>query len=80
MPAVTRWCMESAVTSAPAKWTLPLVFAACDTGFAPVHSLIEHALSLAAARMRWKSPSIRRSPLRIQPASARVQSSSKEKT
>ena len=29
--------------------TLPLVFAACDTGFAPVHSLIEHALSLAAA-------------------------------
>lgn len=24
----------------------PLVFAACDTGFAPVHSLIEHALSL----------------------------------
>ncbi|HMO44997.1 MAG TPA: 2Fe-2S iron-sulfur cluster-binding protein [Rubrivivax sp.] len=29
--------------------TLPLVFAACDTGFAPVHSLIEHALSLDAA-------------------------------
>jgi len=25
---------------------LPLVFAACDTGFAPVKSLIEHALSL----------------------------------
>jgi CDP-4-dehydro-6-deoxyglucose reductase len=29
--------------------TLPLVFAACDTGFAPVQSLIEHALSLDAA-------------------------------
>ncbi len=28
---------------------LPLVFAACDTGFAPVKSLIEHALSLDAA-------------------------------
>ena len=27
----------------------PLVFAACDTGFAPVKSLIEHALSLDAA-------------------------------
>lgn len=27
----------------------PLVFAACDTGFAPVRSLIEHALSLDAA-------------------------------
>ena len=28
---------------------LPLVFAACDTGFAPVKSLIEHALSLDAS-------------------------------
>lgn len=27
----------------------PLVFAACDTGFAPIRSLIEHALSLDAA-------------------------------
>ncbi|MDP1646993.1 MAG: 2Fe-2S iron-sulfur cluster-binding protein [Rubrivivax sp.] len=27
----------------------PLVFAACDTGFAPVQSLIEHALSVDAA-------------------------------
>jgi CDP-4-dehydro-6-deoxyglucose reductase, E3 len=29
--------------------TQPLVFAACDTGFAPVKSLIEHAMSLEAA-------------------------------
>lgn len=29
--------------------TRPLVFAACDTGFAPVNSLIEHALSRDAA-------------------------------
>ncbi len=29
--------------------THPLVFAACDTGFAPVKSLIEHALSLDTA-------------------------------
>lgn len=28
---------------------LPLVFAACDTGFAPVKSLIEHAMSLDTA-------------------------------
>jgi CDP-4-dehydro-6-deoxyglucose reductase len=28
---------------------LPLVFAACDTGFAPIRSLIEHALSLDSA-------------------------------
>ena len=28
----------------------PLVFAACDTGFAPVKSLIEHALALDAAQ------------------------------
>jgi len=27
----------------------PLVFAACDTGFAPIRSLIEHAMSLDAA-------------------------------
>ena len=32
-----------------AESTHPLVFAACDTGFAPVKSLIEHALSLDAA-------------------------------
>jgi NAD(P)H-flavin reductase len=32
----------------------PLVFAACDTGFAPVKSLIEHALSLDA----WPSVSL----------------------
>lgn len=32
-----------------AEGTLPLVFVACDTGFAPVKSLIEHALSLDAA-------------------------------
>jgi hypothetical protein len=32
-----------------AEAPLPLVFAACDTGFAPVKSLIEHALSLDAA-------------------------------
>ena len=29
--------------------THPLVFAACDTGFAPIKSLIEHALSLDSA-------------------------------
>jgi CDP-4-dehydro-6-deoxyglucose reductase len=29
--------------------THPLVFAACDTGFAPIKSLIEHALSLDTA-------------------------------
>jgi CDP-4-dehydro-6-deoxyglucose reductase len=28
---------------------LPLVFATCDTGFAPIKSLVEHALSLDAA-------------------------------
>ncbi|MDE2614005.1 MAG: 2Fe-2S iron-sulfur cluster binding domain-containing protein [Burkholderiales bacterium] len=32
-----------------AEGTQPLVFAACDTGFAPIKSLIEHALSLEAA-------------------------------
>lgn len=32
-----------------AEGLLPLVFVACDTGFAPVKSLIEHALSLDAA-------------------------------
>jgi CDP-4-dehydro-6-deoxyglucose reductase len=32
-----------------AERTHPLVFAACDTGFAPVKSLIEHALSLDTA-------------------------------
>jgi CDP-4-dehydro-6-deoxyglucose reductase, E3 len=32
-----------------AEGTHPLVFAACDTGFAPVKSLIEHALSLDSA-------------------------------
>ncbi len=29
--------------------TKPLVFVACDTGFAPIRSLVEHALSLDAA-------------------------------
>lgn len=29
--------------------TLPLVFVACDTGFAPIKSLIEHAMSLDSA-------------------------------
>jgi CDP-4-dehydro-6-deoxyglucose reductase len=32
-----------------AEGSMPLVFAACDTGFAPIKSLIEHALSLDAA-------------------------------
>ncbi len=32
-----------------AEGTRPLVFAACDTGFAPIKSLIEHALALDAA-------------------------------
>ena len=32
-----------------AEGSRPLVFAACDTGFAPVKSLIEHALALDAA-------------------------------
>ena len=32
-----------------AEGNRPLVFAACDTGFAPIKSLIEHALSLDAA-------------------------------
>ena len=32
-----------------AEGSLPLVFAACDTGFAPIKSLIEHALSLDAS-------------------------------
>lgn len=32
-----------------ADGTRPLVFAACDTGFAPIKSLIEHAMSLDAA-------------------------------
>jgi len=32
-----------------AEGSRPLVFAACDTGFAPIKSLIEHALALDAA-------------------------------
>ncbi len=42
--AVTLWgpSGEFVLTDAPR----PLVFAACDTSFAPVNSLIEHALSL----------------------------------
>ncbi len=32
-----------------AEGSRPLVFAACDTGFAPIKSLIEHALALEAA-------------------------------
>ena len=37
----------------------PLVFAACDTGFAPVKSLIEHAMALEAAEslsVIWLAP------------------------
>ena len=36
-------------TSCWPRATRPLVFAACDTGFAPIKSLIEHALALDAA-------------------------------
>ena len=42
--AVTLWGPNGEFVLAESPH--PLVFAACDTGFAPVHSLIEHALSL----------------------------------
>ncbi len=45
--AVTVWGPDGDFVLADES--LPLVFAACDTGFAPVKSLIEHALSLDAA-------------------------------
>ncbi len=44
---VTLW--GPAGTFVLADGPQPLVFAACDTGFAPVKSLIEHALSLDAS-------------------------------
>ncbi len=42
--AITLWGPSGEFVLADAPH--PLVFAACDTGFAPVNSLIEHALSL----------------------------------
>jgi CDP-4-dehydro-6-deoxyglucose reductase, E3 len=45
--AVTVWGPDGEFVLADES--LPLVFAACDTGFAPVKSLIEHALSLDAS-------------------------------
>jgi|CXWL01.1.fsa_nt_gi CDP-4-dehydro-6-deoxyglucose reductase len=45
--AVTVWGPSGEFVLADAP--NPLVFAACDTGFAPIKSLIEHALSLDAA-------------------------------
>jgi len=45
--AVTVWGPDGDFVLADES--LPLVFAACDTGFAPVKSLIEHALSLDAS-------------------------------
>jgi CDP-4-dehydro-6-deoxyglucose reductase len=45
--AVTLWGPSGRFVLA--EDTRPLVFAACDTGFAPVKSLIEHALSLDSA-------------------------------
>ena len=45
--AVTVWGPNGDFVLADAPH--PLVFAACDTGFAPVKSLIEHALSLDAS-------------------------------
>jgi CDP-4-dehydro-6-deoxyglucose reductase, E3 len=45
--AVTVW--GPAGNFVLAEGTRPLVFAACDTGFAPIKSLIEHALALDAA-------------------------------
>ncbi len=46
--AVTLWGPQGRFVLADDE-SHPLVFAACDTGFAPVKSLIEHALSLDAA-------------------------------
>jgi len=45
--AVTLWGPEGNFVLADGQ--RPLVFAACDTGFAPIKSLIEHALSLDVA-------------------------------
>ena len=45
--AVTLWGPEGEFVLADGQ--RPLVFAACDTGFAPIKSLIEHALSLDVA-------------------------------
>ncbi|RYF14969.1 MAG: 2Fe-2S iron-sulfur cluster binding domain-containing protein [Comamonadaceae bacterium] len=45
--ALTLWGPYGSFTLAQA--TQPLVFVACDVGFAPVKSLVEHALSLDAA-------------------------------
>ncbi len=45
--AVTVWGPQGEFVLAES--TRPLVFAACDTAFAPVKSLIEHALALDAA-------------------------------
>lgn len=45
--ALTVWGPHGSFTLADASQ--PLVFVACDQGFAPVKSLIEHALSLDAA-------------------------------
>lgn len=45
--AITLWGPEGHFVLADGQ--RPLVFVACDTGFAPVKSLIEHALSLDAA-------------------------------
>lgn len=45
--ALTLWGPYGSFTLEDAS--LPLVFVACDEGFAPVRSLIEHALSLDAA-------------------------------
>ncbi len=45
--AVTVWGPEGEFVLAES--TRPLVFAACDTAFAPAKSLIEHALALEAA-------------------------------
>ncbi|MBI5276725.1 MAG: 2Fe-2S iron-sulfur cluster binding domain-containing protein [Burkholderiales bacterium] len=44
---VTVWGPYGEFTLAPGR--RPLVFVACDRGFAPVKSLVEHALSLDAA-------------------------------
>ncbi|MDO9284951.1 MAG: FAD-binding oxidoreductase, partial [Aquabacterium sp.] len=45
--AVTLWGPEGDFVLTDSQ--RPLVFVACDTGFAPIKSLIEHALSLDAA-------------------------------
>ncbi|MDP3699355.1 MAG: 2Fe-2S iron-sulfur cluster-binding protein [Hylemonella sp.] len=47
--AVTVWGPVGDFVLADSATSRPLVFAACDAGFAPVKSLIEHALALDAA-------------------------------